>query len=188
MKIILLSGKAECGKSSVAKLAKERLEALGYKVVKLSYAQYVKDTAKMLFGWNGKKDEAGRALLQWWGTDKVRAKSANFWVVTVIRLAEIIRDMYDFAIIDDARFPNELNQWSAWDTYTVRVERPEHISALTPEQLSHPSETALDDYPFNIRLSARDWAELVEQVENVLMPELNPYAMAKQEEKETNQQ
>lgn len=172
IKIILFSGKAECGKTTASKMAMDSLTRLGYRVVKLSYAEYVKQTAKMLFGWNGEKDEAGRELLQWWGTDKVRAQSPDFWVDTVIRLVGVIDDMYDFVVIDDVRFENELNRWGNYTTYSIRVERPDHISALTKEQLEHISETALDNYQFDIRLVARDMKELSEQVESVLIPQI----------------
>ena len=50
MKIILISGKAEAGKTTTARYLKEKLEAENYKVVIASYGQYVKDTAKMLWG------------------------------------------------------------------------------------------------------------------------------------------
>ena len=168
-KIILFSGKAECGKSSATKITKELLEALGYNVIKLSYADYVKHTAKIIFGWNGEKDDVGRQLLQWWGTDKVRKQDPNFWVDTVVRLASVIDDMFDFIIIDDVRFENEVNRWGEYKTYAVRIERPEHTSALNKEQLEHISETALDNYSFDITLTAKDMAELKEQVATVLL-------------------
>lgn len=169
-RIILFSGKAESGKTSAAKITKERLESLGLKVVKLSYGDYVKQTAKMLFGWNGEKDEAGRALLQWWGTDKVRARCPDFWVDAAIRLCGIIEDMYDFVIIDDVRYENEISRWalSGYDYITIRVERPNHKSALTPEQLEHISETSLDDYGFDARLVADDMAELTSAVDGLM--------------------
>ena len=55
MKVILFSGKAEHGKSTAAQLTKQLLEQHGYRVVKLAFADYVKDTARRLFGWNGAK-------------------------------------------------------------------------------------------------------------------------------------
>lgn len=169
MKRVLFSGKAESGKSTAAETTKDALKARGYKVIKLSYGDYVKYTAKMLFGWDGNKDEAGRTLLQWWGTDKVRAKNPHYWVDTVIRLVDIISDMYDYVIIDDVRYPNEITRWTGYDTFTVRVERPGHENSLTPEQRAHASETSLDNYDFDVRLIAATWDELVEQVYTVLL-------------------
>lgn len=171
-KIILFSGKAESGKSTAAGITKSRLESTGYKVAKLAYGDYVKETARMLFSWNGQKDEAGRALLQWWGTDFVRARHPHFWVDTIIRLCDVIGDMYDYILVDDTRYPNEIARWEGfgYDVLTVRVERPGHENKLTPEQRQHASETALDDYHFDLYLRAGDIDELKERVNEVLVP------------------
>jgi hypothetical protein len=170
-KIILFSGKAESGKSTAAGITKSRIESTGYKVAKLAYGDYVKETARMLFSWNGQKDEAGRTLLQWWGTEVVRAKQPNFWVDTVIRLCSILGDMYDYILVDDARYENEITRWRG-DVTTVRVERPGHENRLTPEQRAHISETSLDEYPFDVRLSASTRTELEAQVAERLLPKL----------------
>lgn len=169
--VILISGKAEHGKSTTAGIVKRILEERGYKVAKIAFADYVKQTAQLLFGWNGAKDEAGRALLQWWGTDTVRAKDENFWVDTAIRLIGMISDMYDFVLIDDVRFDNEISRVAtAFPACSVRVSRPNHENCLTAEQRKHPSETALDDYPFDIYLTAQTVPELEEQIKAVLLP------------------
>ena len=111
MKIILISGKAEAGKTTAANIIKYYLCGIGKRAAIVSYGQYVKDTAKMIFGWDGQKDENGRQLLQWWGTDVVRKKNENFWVNTVMRLAAVLDGEIDYLIIDDCRFPNEIDLW-----------------------------------------------------------------------------
>lgn len=181
MKIILISGKAEAGKTTTAKLISQHLWSDGVRSAIIPYGQYVKDTAKMIFGWNGVKDEAGRTMLQQWGTDKVRTKDPDFWLDTVERLARICEDtkVLDCIIIDDCRFLNEIDHWKslvtwdyktdafekAWpDVLTIRVERPGHENALTPEQRMHPSETSLDDYEMDIILTAKDFKELNDEI------------------------
>lgn len=181
MKIILISGKAEVGKTTSAKIIKEYMLERGIKAAIVPYGQYVKDTAKMIFGWDGVKDEAGRSLLQWWGTDKVREENPDFWLDTVERLARVCCDtgVIDCIIIDDCRFPNEIDEWKslvtydyetsefkkAWpDVLTIRVERPGHENALTPEQRMHPSETSLDDYEMDIALTATNYEELDNEI------------------------
>ena len=177
MKVILISGKAEAGKTTAANMLKSFLENQGKTVVIIPYGQYVKDTAKMIWGWDGKKDEAGRQLLQWWGTDVVRQQDPSFWVDTVIRLARVIQNQVDYLIVDDCRFVNEIQGWygdiySNWRPFTIRVERPGHENALTPEQRQHPSETELDDYIFDITIKAIDKAGLYDEIVWKVMPKI----------------
>ena len=179
MKIILISGKAEAGKTTTAKFLKKKLEEQGMLSAIIPYGQYVKDTAKMLFDWDGNKDEKGRALLQWWGTDIVRKKHPDFWIDTVMRLARVMNTMnFDFLIIDDCRFPNEIENWKrdifdVWDVMTVRIERPGHENALTEKQRQHPSECALDGYNFDVTISATDQEELEYAICEQLLPKID---------------
>ena len=191
MKVILISGKAEAGKTTTANIIKTFLEELGKKVACIPYGQYVKDTAKLVWNWNGEKDKKGRELLQWWGTDIVRAQDPNFWVDSVIRLAKVIDKYVDYLIIDDCRFLNEIEAWRAIkyvaldeatdaltnrhrfpDIITIRVERPGHENVLTPEQRRHPSETELDDYIFDITIKAIDKAGLYDEIVWNVMPKI----------------
>lgn len=170
--MILFCGKAEAGKTTSAVLVAQWLRARGSKVAKIAYGDYIKQTAKQVFGWNGRKDKAGRQLLQWWGTDVVLQKSPNFWIETVTRLAVVLDGVVDYLLIDDVRFPKEISCWldpelskqfaSGLDVCVVRVNRPEHVSKLTPEQLKHPSETALDYFMgYDVILNANDFPSLV---------------------------
>ena len=155
-KIILISGKAEAGKTASALYLKAALETRGQRVAIIPYGQYVKDSAKMLFGWDGKKDENGRHLLQWWGTDVVRKEFPDFWVNTVVRLVGVAVDQLDYVLVDDCRFPNEASCWDEYPHLTVRVERPGYENHLTYEQRLHPSETAMDGFKFDVTVSATD--------------------------------
>lgn len=191
MKVILISGKAEAGKTTTANIIKTFLEERGKKVACMSYGQYVKDTAKLIWNWDGKKDKKGRELLQWCGTDIVRAQDPNFWVDSVIRLAKVIDKHVDYLIIDDCRFLNEIETWRTVkyvtldeatdalasrqrfsDIITIRVERPGHENALTPEQRRHPSETELDNYIFDITIKAINKAELYDKIVWYVMPKI----------------
>ena len=191
MKVILISGKAEAGKTTTANIIKTFLEELGKKVACIPYGQYVKDTAKLIWNWDGEKDKKGRELLQWWGTDIVRAQDPNFWVDSVVRLAKVIDKYVDYLIVDDCRFINEIEAWRAIkyvaldsatdalanrqrfsDIITIRVERPGHENALTPEQRRHPSETELDDYIFDITIKAIDKAGLYDKIVWDVMPKI----------------
>jgi hypothetical protein len=162
MLVILISGKAESGKTTAANYLKEAFDLCGYKVAKMAYGDYVKFTAKTIYAWDGKKDEAGRQLLQHWGTEVVRQKQPDFWVDNVIELCELIKDEFDIVIIDDVRFPNEIERWNGRFNYTtLRIERPGHENTLTPEQRKHISETALDGYKHMHTISAENMGELL---------------------------
>lgn len=147
MKIICISGKAQHGKDTTAAMMKRLLEEQGYKVLVAHYGDLVKYICKTFFDWNGEKDVAGRTLLQYVGTDMVREKYPNYWVDFLANLFEVFESWWDYVLIPDTRFPNEVSVMKErFDTTHVRVERRGFSSGLTSAQLEHPSEVALDDY------------------------------------------
>lgn len=144
---ILCSGKARHGKDTSAEIIKENLEEKGYKVLITHYADLLKFICKNIFGWDGEKDEAGRTLLQQVGTNCIREQDPDYWVDFVANLIRMFPNRWDFVIIPDVRFPNEINRIAdAGFTAThVRIVRPDFENRLTEEQKNHPSETALND-------------------------------------------
>jgi len=159
--IITLSGKAEAGKDFVAGLMKEDLETMGESVLIIHHADYLKYICKTYFGWDGVKDEKGRALLQYVGTDLVRAKYPNYWVDATMRTILILEHIYKYFLIPDCRFPNEilLPKVAEFDVASVLVVRPGHTNNLTDEQRLHASETALDNFDFDYRIVAESGRE-----------------------------
>ena len=114
--------------------------------------------ATTYFGWDGEKDEKGRELLQKLGTDLGRTNNPNVWVNCVKEIVKALQTEYDFVLIPDVRFPNEMD-WSdtPFFTFTIRVNRQNedgtpYINHLTEEQKQHSSEVALDDYRFNYEI------------------------------------
>lgn len=150
MKVICISGKAQHGKDTTATMLKEALETNGRSVMIAHFADLLKYICKTYFGWNGQKDEHGRHLLQYVGTDVIRAKSPDYWADFIVKFFSMFQEEWDYVILPDCRFPNEyeLFKYSGIDTMLLRVERPNFVSPLTPEQQAHKSETALDDYHF----------------------------------------
>ena len=144
--IILISGKAEAGKSTLARMLKEQINSKGMPAVRISFGDAVKKIAFQL-GWDGNKDLKGRNLLQLLG-DGVRAYSSGFWVKKMISQIDSIPGNEATIIIDDARYFNELsiidNLYPS--VYKIRIRRSKHKSALTEEQMRHPSETELDNH------------------------------------------
>jgi len=84
-------------------------------------------------------DVTVRQLLQVWGTNIFREFEPNCWVNSTI--SKINRESPDIAIISDARFPNEIDAFSEYETFVIRLER-------NPINSFHRSEVALDNYNF----------------------------------------
>ena len=154
-KIILVSAKARNGKDAVAELAKQELELKGEKVLICHYADLLKYICKTFFDWNGIKDDNGRTILQHVGTDVIRVKNhaPDYWVDFIANLLWMFYDEWDYILIPDTRFPNELERmidnFGKERITSIRVNRPHFDSGMTQEQLNHPSECALDDYEFD---------------------------------------
>lgn len=148
MKVILISGKAQNGKDTVASIMQEQLKLDNKRVLITHYADLLKYICKSYFGWNGEKDEKGRKMLQYVGTDVIRKENPGLWVDFVAQMLQYFHDNWDYVIIPDCRFPNEVSTMNdrGFDTVYVRVERKDFVSTLTQEQQNHPSETALDGY------------------------------------------
>lgn len=153
MKLILISGKAQAGKDTTANFLKSMLSESGKKVLIIHYADYLKYICRQFYDWDGVKDEKGRSLLQNFGNN-VRQQNPNFWVDTVINFLNIVKDEFDYAIIPDVRYLNEIEDNRLDNDFgrkiTVRVERPGFDNGLTQEQKNHVSETCLDDYHFDV--------------------------------------
>lgn len=147
MNVILISGKAQHGKDTSASMLKKMLEADGFRVLIAHYGDLVKYICTQFFGWDGQKDTAGRRLLQYVGTDLVRARNQNYWTDFLVGALKMFDGEWDYVLIPDCRFPNEIQcmKDAGFHTTHVRVVRPGFQSPLTPEQQAHPSETALDD-------------------------------------------
>lgn len=156
--IITLSGQAEAGKDSVALIIKEKLNK---KTLILHYADYLKFIAKQYFEWNGAKDEAGRTLLQHLGTDIIRTKEPNFWVDTLMRFIYLFEHDYDYFIIPDVRFKNEIEIFKeqGFGIKTIHVSRLNHNNSLDNSQKQHVSERDLDNYKFDIFLQSESCVE-----------------------------
>ena len=123
------------------------LEERGNRVLITHYGDLVKYICRTFFDWNGEKDRYGRTLLQYVGTDVVRKENENYWVDFVIGIIQLFGDNWDYVVIPDCRFPNEVERLkeAGLDVHHLRVIRKDFESSLTEEQKNHPSETSLDD-------------------------------------------
>lgn len=175
-RFLLISGKAQRGKDTSANIFYEELTDKGYKVLVTHYADLLKWMCKSYFNWNGEKDDVGRTILQKVGTDTIRAKDPDFWVRWIITVMKLFPDEWDYVIIPDCRFPNEIDSMMAAFQYVthIRVDRPGFISPLTIEQQNHISETALDNYGYEYLLTnttlyalRAQIVEIINELENI---------------------
>ncbi|AZO96155.1 hypothetical protein [Halocella sp. SP3-1] len=155
--IITISGKAQHGKTTFANYLHQRLLDLGYTAKMIAFADGVKAVAKH-YGWDGKKDNNGRVLLQFIGTQWGRkCQDKDLWVGTAEQ--KIKKCSEDFIIIDDCRFINEATYFKerGYKQINVRVVRRDskgntYDNRMTVEQKNHESEKEMDmfknDYIF----------------------------------------
>ena len=165
--IIGLSGKMGSGKTAVALAIQEAFT--GGKSHRLAYGDLLKDEVSRRFNFPvnhcyGNKgtiipltesraaqgmtrDMTVRELLQWYGTDVIRAKSANHWVGAMRKRLDGLDA--SLVVIDDVRFPNEVDLIRMLGGIVVRL--LPYRGYVTPDNVTadHKSEVALDDY--------RDW-------------------------------
>jgi len=176
MIVIGLSGKARSGKGSVVQLSQILMQHgdTEVEVRQVSFATALKDMAREQ-GWDGKKDEKGRTLLQDLGM-KMRKEDPDYWVKAAMRKVNEIRSSSPatkIVFIPDCRFINEAEAIIHSTGFIWRIERYDasgvpYDNGLTPEQKAHPSETELDTWPFDLRIHASDMADLFEGVKKVL--------------------
>lgn len=153
MKVCCISAKAGHGKDTAAEILKNYLETRGKRVLIIHFADLLKYICKQFFGWDGNKDERGRTLLQYIGTDVVGAKNPAYWAEFVTNFLKMFEDEWDYVLIPDCRYPVEVaTVESVFETTVLRVERPNFDNGLTDVQKNHPSEVDMDYYPFDLIL------------------------------------
>lgn len=135
MTVILISGKARAGKTTVAKIIQQKY---GGEII--PFAKHLKAQAVGL-GWSGEKDDKGRTLLQKLGDIVKEYHGLPYYSEVVLESAN------EVTIIDDWRYPYEKDVFGK-DVITIRVER-KHENGLSLEQKLHESETSLDNYEFD---------------------------------------
>jgi hypothetical protein len=156
MKFIIISGHARAGKDTSANFMKEYFEENNKRVLIVHFADYLKFVCKQYMGWDGNKDDAGRTLLQYVGTDLIRSKNHRFLVDVVCGLSKMLDENFDYILVPDCRFPDEVEVPKLdynFKTISIRIVRLEKgiefDNGMTEEQKNHPSETALDNYKFD---------------------------------------
>jgi hypothetical protein len=142
--VVLIGGRAGEGKTTFAQELRDELIRTGKSALIVSFAQGVKDTARFM-GWDGRKDDRGRKLLQAIGGSG-RDYDLDIWANKAVNKIRN-QTLLDFALIDDWRFPNEeaVLRRSFESVMTIRIARPpeDHLLIGT-DMYNDPSEASLD--------------------------------------------
>ena len=134
--LIGLHGKAGSGKDFIGDILCKKY---GFK--RFAFADPLKEHCKKDHGWDGKKDDNGRKLLQIEGTEKHRTNNENVWLDRLDKDIDLaVDDGYNRFVITDSRFPNELAYVRANGLAVQVIGR----GGLANESAKHSSETALD--------------------------------------------
>lgn len=163
--VILVSGKAGSGKSTVAEmLAKKLQNEPSLRIFPYGFADPIKYLAKSYFGWDGEKDERGRRLLQQIGFVG-REYDEDIWVKHFLQQLDKRAGLLPFhvAIISDWRFPNELNfleRNPLLDTISIRVFGR---GGLSGEGASDVSENSLIEVGEEVLLYPLDYNDYAEE-------------------------
>jgi hypothetical protein len=178
LKVILIAGKALSGKDTAAKMIEENLKQKKEKVLIIHFADLLKYICKQYFNWNGEKNNFGRDLLQYVGTNVIRKQRPDYWVDFVIDFLSMFKNQWDYVIIPDCRFPNEIDKWREgdWEIIAVKINRLNFKTPLTLEQQAHPSEVALDSYQnFDYVINSESGVENLSKAVNEFLKFLDNY-------------
>jgi len=143
--LILLHGKARSGKGEVAK---RLCEEYGY--VEVGFANYLKELATNVFGWNHdeiytNRTPESRKFMQLLGNEIGRAKDPNFWIR---KLEERLNEPFfkgKNIVISDLRYQNEAEWGRSKGGQLWKVIRPD-VEELIEANPDHASENDLKDW------------------------------------------
>jgi len=153
MFILGLGHRARHGKDSVAREIIRECGCMGVYAKQYAFADALKSYCRVAFGMR----EKDAPLLQYIGTNVLRAKDPDIWVRVL--LDTLYEQQPDVAIITDMRFSNEADAITDWGGYTMKVERRNADGTLwltSDRDPHHPSEEALHDYEFDRVVSVHD--------------------------------
>lgn len=147
----LISGKAGVGKTTTKNLLSDLVKADGFQVYADSFAKGVKDTAYGM-SWDGQKDSKGRRLLQEIG-QAGRKYNQDLWVGQMFHryvMSEYGLFPADIVLVDDWRFPNELEyinrqakNTGMLEPITIRIEAPKREILKGTAEYIEASENSL---------------------------------------------
>lgn len=145
--IFVLSGKAKSGKNLLADKIENYYK--NKRCIQISYAFYLKNYVKNIYGWSGSEEDKPRELLQKIGIDLIKNKiDSNLLIRRVCEDIKVYSYFYDIIIITDARLKDEIETPKRLfnNVVTIRIDSIYYDKKMTIEQMNHITETNLDNY------------------------------------------
>jgi|GEM_PF-3120523 len=156
---LAISGKIGSGKTTLSNLLKKKLEEKGNTVKEINFADKLKKFCYELTGYYGYTQEEKNIYLEDYektvgqclqeiGTNAMRDNfHKDVWVLSTFK--EMKKEVGSIFIIGDCRFPNEADFCKKNDVLLIRLEGdPANVRKESKRDLTHPSETALDNYQY----------------------------------------
>jgi hypothetical protein len=106
---------------------------------------------------------------------KIRKQNPDYWVGFISEFLKLFPNEWDYVLIPDTRFPNEIQRMidDGFSVFSVRVNRTDFESKLTYEQKNHISEIALDDYKFDYTINTISDLEVLKKKLKVMYEYMN---------------
>lgn len=183
--IILIAGRAQSGKSTLAKNFQKEYKSKGKKVIISPYTKYLKKYIEEITNEEINEKNKPRDLLQQISSKIIKEdlKKQNFFIDRQVEDIEIYSYFADVILIPDVRFPNEIKiiKEKFNNVISIGILRPDHISTLTKKQLEDITENALNDYheyDFLVENTKKTnlqeiTIELIKKIENQVGPKQN---------------
>lgn len=166
--ILIISGKAQTGKTTTVNLLKEHFPD----ITEIVIAKPMKEMAKDYFNWNGDEETKPRSLLQAIGNyARFTLNKPEFFINRAIGDIQLLEPYKKLFVVSDCRFRNELYSFKASfkDIIAIRIDRTNFTSPLTLEQQCHESEIDLDsEKGWDYIISASNVDEIKEQLKPII--------------------
>ena len=148
MKLYLITGKAETGKSTLGGFLKDHLKDKDYNACIMQITSTLYHYAEDYFFWDKKANEKPREFLQNLGIEIIREKQnkKDFLINRTIEDIEILSEFFDTFIITDIRFQEEIDKLKNKfkDVVVIKVERNNYNNSLTNKERNHITEKEVD--------------------------------------------
>lgn len=176
MQVILISGKSNSGKGTVAQIIEESIKSKNKHVIRCSLSTYIREITKKDFFWDGIDTLESRKFM----AEVYRIGTELYPYHMARRVWE--RDILPYAnedsiaIVESFRekvnydyFETLLDEGKIDDIITVRVVRPNFNVIQNEEMESHVSESDLDDFEFDyIVVNDTTIEKLKDRIENTI--------------------